>query len=166
MYEVSEATSEQPGQTGGPSFDPSEQYLTFFMAGEEYGVTILSVQEIRGWQDATCIPNSPDYIKGVINLRGTVVPVIDLREWFGMKHLTYGPTTVVIVLKAITQNGSTKVMGIVVDAVSDVHYFTASAIQPSPEMADNRKTAFVKGLGSVDDKMVILLDINAILLDE
>lgn len=153
-------------QVGGQSFDPSEQYLTFFVDEEEYGVSILSVQEIRGWEMATVIPNSPAYIRGVINLRGTVVPIVDLRNRFGMPEVEYGPTTVVIVLKVTTNDRRQKVMGIVVDAVSEVHNFASEEIQPSPEMSDNANTAFIEGLGSVGDKMVILLDINRMLLAE
>ncbi|ARU57582.1 MAG: chemotaxis protein CheW [Pseudomonadales bacterium] len=143
--------------------EPTEQYLTFFMDNEEYGVDILSVQEIRGWESATAIPNAPSHVKGVINLRGTVVPIIDLRQRFGLKEVEYGPTTVVIVLKISNQKQGQRVMGIVVDAVSDVHQFKSSEIQPSPEMSENANTAYVKGLGSVGDEMVILLDISAML---
>ena len=98
-----------------------EQYLTFMLAGEEYGVDILRVQEIKGWDNVTPIPNTPSYIKGVINLRGTIVPIIDLRERFSLETISYGPTTVVIVLKVNSDKGS-RTMGIVVDAV---RYFTA-----------------------------------------
>lgn len=129
-------------------------------------MSILSVQEIRGWEMATVIPNSPAYIRGVINLRGTVVPIVDLRNRFGMPEVEYGPTTVVIVLKVTTNDRRQKVMGIVVDAVSEVHNFASEEIQPSPEMSDNANTAFIEGLGSVGDKMVILLDINRMLLAE
>ncbi len=163
MSEVIEQTVEEE-QIGGQSFDPSEQYLTFFVDDEEYGVSILSVQEIRGWENATMIPNSPTFIKGVINLRGTVVPIIDLRDRFGMSAIEYGPTTVVIVLKVLTRDRHHKVMGIVVDAVSEVHNFSSAEIQPSPEMSDNANTAYIQGLGSVGEKMVILLDINRLLL--
>lgn len=142
--------------------EPAEQYLTFVMDHEEYGVDILSVQEIRGWEPATAVPNAPDYVKGVLNLRGTVVPIVDLRTRFGITKIEYTPTTVVIVVK-ISSDNRKKVIGIVVDAVADVHSFTIDDIQPSPEISGHQNTAFVKGLGSVDEKMVILLDINALL---
>jgi len=142
--------------------EPSEQYLTFFIDNEEYGVDILSVQEIRGWEPATEIPNAPAYLKGVINLRGTVVPITDLRLRFGINQFEYSPVTVVIVVKVKAGN-SEKVMGIVVDAVSDVSNFSTADIHPAPELADNKNTAFVKGLGSSENKMVILLDINKLL---
>jgi purine-binding chemotaxis protein CheW len=142
--------------------DPSEQYLTFYIEDEIYGVDILSVQEIRGWEPATEIPNAPDYIKGVINLRGTVVPITDLRCRFGIKQFEYSGVTVVIVIK-VQSGKSEKTMGIVVDAVSDVSNFKRSDIHPAPELSENTNTAFVKGLGSAENKMVILLDINKLM---
>ena len=142
--------------------DPSEQYLTFYIEDEIYGVDILSVQEIRGWEPATEIPNAPDYIKGVINLRGTVVPITDLRCRFGIKQFEYSGVTVVIVIK-VQSGKSEKTMGIVVDAVSDVSNFNRSDIHPAPELSENKNTAFVKGLGSAENKMVILLDINKLM---
>lgn len=142
--------------------DPSEQYLTFYIEDEIYGVDILSVQEIRGWEPATEIPNAPDYIKGVINLRGTVVPITDLRCRFGIKQFEYSGVTVVIVIK-VQSGKSEKTMGIVVDAVSDVSNFNRSDIHPAPELSENKNTTFVKGLGSAENKMVILLDINKLM---
>lgn len=142
--------------------DASDQYLTFIMANEEYGVDILSVQEIRGWEAATPIPNSPDFVKGVINLRGTIVPIIDLRLRFGLDQVEYGPMTVVIVLKVITEKGN-KVIGIVVDAVSDVYALTADEMRQPPEMGDQVNTTFIKGLADVQGKMVILLNIDVLL---
>lgn len=167
MTDTSIAPNENAGEAQGAtdemSFEPSEQYLTFFMDDEEYGVDILSVQEIRGWEHATSIPNAPSHVKGVINLRGTVVPIVDLRQRFGIDQIEYGPTTVVIVLKVLEGRSGNKVMGIIVDAVSDVHNFKVSDIQSSPEVADNSNTAYIKGLGNVGEKMVILLDIKALL---
>ena len=93
-----------------------KQFLTFIMADEEYGVDILTVQEIRSWEEITEIPNAPDYVKGVINLRGTIVPILDLRLRFGLATIDYGPLTVVIVVKVIFEQNS-KIMGMVVDAV-------------------------------------------------
>lgn len=142
--------------------DAADQYLTFIMADEEYGVDILSVQEIRGWEDATPIPNSPDFVKGVINLRGTIVPIIDLRLRFGLSQVDYGPMTVVIVLKVTTDSG-TKVIGIVVDAVSDVYSLTSDEMRQPPDLGDQVNTTFIKGLASVEGKMVILLNIDVLL---
>jgi purine-binding chemotaxis protein CheW len=140
----------------------TDQYLTFFLAGEEYGVDILRVQEIRGWTTATQIPNMPDFIKGVINLRGTIVPVIDLRRRFNMDAASYSATTVVIVLKVVSDKGD-RVMGIVVDAVSDVYNVAADGIKPAPDFGHAISTDFLKGLATVNEKMVIVLDIDTLL---
>lgn len=143
----------------------AEQFLTFIMAGEEYGVGILCVQEIRGWESATPLPNAPPHIKGVINLRGTIVPIIDLRQCFGMESIEYTPVTVVIVLKVNTEKGM-RVMGIVVDAVSDVYTLAESDMRPAPDMGGATNTEIIRGLVNVDKKMVILLDIDKLLTME
>lgn len=142
--------------------EQTDQYLTFIMAGEEYGVDILRVQEIRGWETVTPIPNAPPHIKGVINLRGTIVPIIDLRQRFGLTKVEYGPLTVVIVLKVETRKGA-RVMGIVVDAVSDVYSLSSQDMRAAPDLGDNVNTSYIKGLVNVSSKMVILLDINELL---
>lgn len=144
------------------SGDGSHQYLTFMLAGEEYGVDILRVQEIKGWDTVTQIPNTPKYIRGVINLRGTIVPIIDMRARFNLEHLDYGPTTVVIVLKVINADKS-RTMGVVVDGVSDVYNMPEEDIKASPDFGSAVDTAFVKGLATVNDKMVIVLDIDHML---
>ncbi|MCY0966046.1 chemotaxis protein CheW [Parathalassolituus penaei] len=139
-----------------------QQYLTFIMAGEEYGVDILAVQEIRGWEQSTVIPNAPDYIKGVINLRGTIVPIMDLRARFGLDRVEYSPVTVVIILKVDGQHGE-RVMGIVVDAVSDVYTIAEGTTRRAPELSEDNNSVFIKGLVNVNDKMVILLDVASLL---
>lgn len=136
------------------------QYLTFMLAGEEYGVDILRVQEIKGWDTVTKIPNTPEYIRGVINLRGTIVPIIDLRLRFNLEYLEYGTTTVVIVVKVMSDNGKERTMGIVVDAVSDVYNISNDEFREAPDFGTAVDTDFVKGLSTVHDKMVILLDID------
>jgi purine-binding chemotaxis protein CheW len=138
------------------------QFLTFFMAGEEYGVDILCVQEIRGWETATPIPNAPPNIKGVINLRGTIVPLIDLRQCFNLESIEYTAITVVIVLKVETEKGS-RIMGIVVDAVSDVYNLSVADMKPAPDLGDSVDTSYIRGLVSVSERMVILLEINRLL---
>lgn len=138
----------------------TEQYLTFILAGEEYGVDILRVQEIKGWDNATEIPNTPDYIKGVINLRGTIVPIVDLRTRFDLESIEYNKTTVVIVLKVIAAEGAERTMGFVVDAVSEVYNVSSEQLKPSPDFGSVVSTEFIKGLATVDEKMVILLDID------
>lgn len=135
------------------------QFLTFMLAGEEYGVDILRVQEIKGWDEATEIPNTPDYIQGVMNLRGTIVPIVDLRSRFELERMEYSNTTVVIVLK-IKNEENEKTIGFVVDAVSDVYNVTDDQLKPSPDFGGSVNTEFVKGLATVDEKMVILLDID------
>jgi len=138
------------------------QYLTFMLAGEEYGVDILTVQELRGWEETTPIPNTPDFVLGVINLRGVVVPIINLRNRFGLEHLDYGPTTVVIIVK-VTAGDKQRVLGIVVDAVSEVYDINQESMQPPPDMEGAISIDFITGLATIDEKMVILLDINKLI---
>ena len=135
------------------------QFLTFLIAGEEYGIDILNVQEIKGWGPVTRIPNTEDYVLGVINLRGTVVPIVDMRRRFAMDRATFGPTTVVIVVK-VAQHGIERRVGLVVDAVSEVYQFGHDAIQPTPELVSGSRADFVTGLATVDSKMVILLAVD------
>tara|TARA_R110002072_G_scaffold154_1_gene1000 strand:+ start:58103 stop:58654 length:552 start_codon:yes stop_codon:yes gene_type:complete len=145
--------------------EPTDQFLTFYMGGEEFGINILSVQEIRGWEPITEIPNSPKQVLGIMNLRGTVSPIIDLRYCFGIKDLTYTDETVVIIVSVSVRNEKKhKVIGIVVDAVSDVYNFSQSQIQASPELAQTHQAQYVRGLGSTDKKMVIILDLTAQLI--
>jgi len=137
------------------------QYLTFIMAEEEYAVDILRVQEIKGWDVATALPNTPDYVRGVINLRGTIVPIIDLRQRFGLASIEYGATTVVIVLKVISDSGE-RIMGVVVDAVSEVYNVAPGEMKDAPDFGEVKKEV-VKGLATVEDKMIIVLDIDQLL---
>lgn len=135
------------------------QFLTFIMADEEYGVDILTVQEIRSWEEITVLPNAPDYVKGVINLRGTIVPILDLRLRFGLPSIEYGPLTVVIVVKVDFEQGS-KIMGVVVDAVSDVYSIAEEDAKTVPNFTDSDNSEFVSGLVNVGEKMVALLDLK------
>ena len=142
--------------------DGTDQFLTFMLAGEEYGIDILRVMEIKGWEQATKIPNTPDYIQGVINIRGTIVPIVDLRKRFSLEHLEYGPTTVVIVLRVEYENRG-RIMGIIVDAVSDVYNVPADEMKPPPDFGTAISIEFVQGLATVSDTMVIMLDIDRLL---
>jgi purine-binding chemotaxis protein CheW len=142
-----------------PSSD-AEQFLTFVLGGEEYGVTILQVQGIQGWDRVTPIPNTPEYILGVINLRGAIVPIVDLRRRFGMPAAEFGPTTVVIVVRVTQENRNERTLGLVVDAVSEVCSVGADSRKPAPDFGSGIKTDFVKGLATVENRMVILLDID------
>jgi len=142
--------------------DTCEQYLTFMLAGEEYGVDILRVQEIKGWDKVTRIPHTPDYVLGVINLRGAVVPILDLRRRFGLDSVDFGPTTVVIVVR-ITSGLAERTVGMVVDAVSEVYDVDAADTKPPPDVCGGVDTIFVKALATIEEKMLILLDIDRLI---
>ena len=146
-------------RSGGQIGAEAGQYLTFILADEEYGVDILRVQEIKGWEAVTPIPNTPVYIRGVMNLRDTIVPIIDMRRRFELESIEYGKTTVIIVLKVKGQRGE-RTMGFVVDAVSEVYNVGREQLKPPPDFGTVINTDFIKGLATVDDKMVILLDID------
>jgi purine-binding chemotaxis protein CheW len=135
-----------------------EQFLTFQLLGQRYGVEILRVQEIKGWEKPTRLPHSPEFIQGVINLRGAVVPILDLRRRFGLGEAEYGRTTVVIVVKINTERGELTA-GMVVDGVCEVCNIREQDLRAPPEMAAAIDTDFVRGLAMVDDKMLILLDV-------
>jgi purine-binding chemotaxis protein CheW len=140
----------------------TNKYLTFVLATEEYAVDILRVQEIKGWSKVTPIPNTPDYIRGVINLRGTIVPIIDLRLRFSLDRLDYGQMTVVVVVKVVSGSRE-RIMGIVVDAVSDVYDVAENEIKPPPDFGSVISMEFIRGLATVNEKMVIILDIDRLL---
>ncbi len=159
MMDAMQIDSALTGEVGDGGED---QVLTFTLADEEYGVDILRVQEIKGWDSVTGIPNTPDYIRGVINLRGTIVPVIDMRLRFGLPPLEYGPLTVVIVLR-VESGSRTRIMGIVVDAVSDVYNLPEERIRPAPDFGGAVESEFITGLAGVEDKMVIVLDVDRLL---
>lgn len=142
----------------------TEQYLTFILAGQEYGVDILRVQEIKGWDKVTPLPNTPEYVRGVINLRGTIVPIIDLRQRFRLETISYGPTTVVIMLKVLSEAGQ-RIMGVVVDGVSEVYNVSANDIKAAPELGEHVDAEVVRGLATVDGKMIILVDIDKLLAE-
>jgi len=135
----------------------TDQYLTYQVSGEDYGVLILSVQEIRGWETVARVPNTPRYMKGVLNLRGTAVPILDMRMRMGHENPCYDNSTVVIILRA-SVNHAERVAGLVVDSVSDVMHASASEIRKTPDFGDRISTDFIKGLADVDGKMVMLLD--------
>jgi purine-binding chemotaxis protein CheW len=136
-----------------------EQFLTFQLMGQLYGVEILRVQEIKGWEKPTRLPHSPEYVQGVINLRGAVVPILDLRRRFGLGEAEQGRTTVVIVVKVESARGELTA-GMVVDGVCEVSNIAPQDLQPPPEMATATiDTDFVRGLAMVDGKMLILLNV-------
>ncbi|HLW22969.1 MAG TPA: chemotaxis protein CheW [Steroidobacteraceae bacterium] len=136
--------------------------MTFMLAGEEYGVDILRVQEIKGWDKVTRIPHTPEYVLGVINLRGAVVPILDLRRRFGLETMEFGPTTVVIVVRVAGARDE-RTVGMVVDAVSEVYNVDAGDTKPPPDVCGSVDTIFVKALATVEQKMLILLDIDRLI---
>jgi purine-binding chemotaxis protein CheW len=142
-----------------------EQFLTFELAGEAYGIDILKVQEIRGWEPVRHIPNTPAFVKGALNLRGSIVPIIDLRERFGMESVEYTPTTVVIVMSINTESG-VLVMGIVADAVSDVLDIQSGEIKSAPKMGSKINTEYMRGMYVRRANMVMLLDVDKLMNPE
>lgn len=136
----------------------SYEFLAFTLGNEEYGIDILKVQEIRGYENPTRIANAPDFLKGVINLRGLIVPIVDMRIKFNLGAAEYNNLTVVIIL-----NIGGRIVGIVVDSVSDVITLGAEQIKPAPAMASVLDTGYLTGLGAVDERMLILVDIDKLM---
>ncbi len=139
----------------------NREFLVFSLGDEEYAIDILKVQEIRGYENVTRIANAPDFIKGVTNLRGVIVPIVDLRIKFHLDNVEYGGQTVVIVV-----NVADRIVGIVVDGVSDVMTLTPDQIKPAPEFGVTLSSDFLSGLGSLDDRMLVLVDIDKLLTSE
>jgi purine-binding chemotaxis protein CheW len=138
---------------------PKQEFLTFRLGAESYGIDILKVQEIRGWEQPTTIANAPPFIKGVINLRGVIVPILDLRVKFRLAETKYDEFTVVIIL-----NIASRVVGVVVDSVSDVLSLDPEAIRPTPEFASATfDTKYITGLANLEDGMLIMLDIEKLM---
>ena len=138
--------------------DNTREMLVFRLGSEEYGVDILKVQEIRGYEKVTPIPRSPDFLKGVANLRGTIVPVIDLRVKFGLADPTYDSLTVVIVLRI-----AGRVIGAVVDGVSDVVRLGANDVKPAPRLGSMVDSSYLAGVATQNDRMILALDIEKLL---
>jgi len=136
------------------------QFLTFSLGDEEYGVDILKVQEIKGYVPTTRIPNAPHDVVGVLNMRGTIVPIVDIRRKFGMEQIEYDQFTAIVVV--VVQN---RVMGMIVDSVSEVMSIPPANIQPPPDFGDMNAN-LLTGMGKVADKLIILLDIDTVLLGE
>lgn len=142
---------------------PGTQYLTFVCAGEEYGVDILCVQEIKGWEGVTRVPYTPHYLLGVMNLRGVIVPVIDLRQRFQLEPRTPDASSVVIVVR-VRAGAVEKTAGIVVDAVSEVYTVAPEDVKRTPDLGSAIDGACVLGLTTVDRKMVMLLDVDRLVM--
>jgi purine-binding chemotaxis protein CheW len=148
-------------EAGRPGAKSTEQYLSFMLAGEEYGADIQRVQEIKCWDTVTRVPYSPPYLLGVINLRGSIVPVIDLRIRFGLDQVAHDATTVIIVVHVPGERGL-RTVGMVVDAVADVYNVARENILPPPDVLGSVDKMFVKGLANQDGKLLILLDIEGL----
>ena len=148
----------QEAPAGGHQAVSNNEFLTFTLGKEEYGIDILRVQEIRGYDAVTAIANTPPFIKGVINLRGVIVPIVDMRIKFNLGNVEYNQFTVVIIL-----NLSHRVVGMVVDGVSDVITLTHEQIKAAPEFSSSLDTQYIMGLGAVDQRMIILMDIEKLM---
>ena len=140
------------------NLEPLQEFLTFTLGHEEYAIDILRVQEIRGYDQVTTIANCPRFIKGVINLRGAIVPIVDLRIKFNLPSVTYDPFTVVIIINVLK-----RIIGVVVDSVSDVITLADEAICPPPEFGSTFNTEYLKGLATIDERMLILVDIEKLM---
>ena len=145
--------------TTGDDSGFAQEYLTFTLGAEEYAIDILKVQEIRGYEKPTTIANAPKFLKGVINLRGTIVPIVDMRIKFNVGEADYTPFTVVIILSL-----AGRVVGMVVDSVSDVTMLRADQIRPAPEFAATVDTKYINGLGTLGERMLIVVDIEKLML--
>ena len=155
-----EKTANSHVQTAMP-----REYLSFKLGAEEYGIDILKVQEIRGYEQPTRIANAPHFIKGVVNLRGVIVPIVDMRVRFGLDDVQYNGFTVVIILNVVGRT-----VGVVVDSVSDVLELGGEAIKPAPEFNGAIDAAYITGLGTIkhgdDERMLILMDIEQMMTAE
>ncbi len=151
-----QASSSSPSGAGKEI--AGREFLAFTLGSEEYGIDILKVQEIRGYEAVTRIANAPEFIKGVINLRGIIIPVIDMRIKFNLGTPTYDQFTVVIIL-----NISGRIMGMVVDSVSDVTTLSPEQVKPAPDMGAAFDSQYMMGLGTIDERMLILVDIEKLM---
>lgn len=161
MKEIEEIVS----QVRKSGTDREGKYLTFSLAGEEYGIGILKVKEIIGMMPITHVPQTPDYVKGVVNLRGKVIPVVDLRLKFGIEPIDYTERTCIIVVEIIHVS-KTISMGIVVDSVSEVLNIKSGDIEDTPSFGTKLKTEFILGMAKIGSNVKILLDIDLVLADE
>jgi purine-binding chemotaxis protein CheW len=157
-FSVNINTEVQGKNPSGMPLDQPQEYLIFSLDGESYGLDILRVQEIRGYDTVTKIANTPDFIKGVINLRGLIVPIVDLRIKFNVGAVKYDELTVVIVL-----NIGGRIIGMVVDGVSDVVSLEATQIKAVPDIVASIDTKYITGLATADEQMLILVDIEQLM---
>jgi len=154
MTEATQTAAPPAGMESGAA----NEFLTFTLGKEEYGIEILKVQEIRGYDAVTKIANAPEFLKGVVNLRGTIVPVVDMRIKFNLGNVEYDQFTVVIIL-----NLTGRVVGMVVDSVSDVISLAPEQVKPAPDFSTSFDTKYILGLGTLDQRMLILVDIEKLM---
>jgi len=155
-------SSNLPAKNGKGPGEESHQVLTFVLGNETYGVDILRVQEIRGWSAVTKIPHAPSHVLGVLNLRGSIVPIVDLRMRFSLDRVEYTAVTVIIVVSVISAAGR-RDFGVVVDGVSDVVDVNTEEVKPAPELGAKGATDYIRGLVPVAERMVVLLDIDRLI---
>jgi purine-binding chemotaxis protein CheW len=150
------SVNEQPHQT-----DPMQdgQYLSFTLGGEEYGIDILRVQEIKGWEVVRPLPDTPEYVMGVLDLRGSIVPIVDMRSRFNLPHVEYTATTVIIVISVLKEDREL-IMGVVVDGVSDVLDVKAAELKEGPDLGRHINTRYITGMLSREERMIVLLDVD------
>ena len=141
------------------SVDMSGQYLSFTLGNEDYAIDILKVREIKGWEAVRPLPDTPHYIKGVLDLRGTIVPILDLRCRFNLASVEYTPTTVTIVLSIQTEKKA-HIIGVVVDGVSDVLDVKCDEIRTAPDLGTKINTRYIKGMVTQGRRMIVLLDVD------
>ena len=158
MNMIHDATEVARHEAARAALSAGGEFLTFRLGAEEYGIDLLKVQEIRSYEPPTRIANAPSFIKGVVNLRGVIVPIVDLRLKLGCASAEYNAFTVVIVL-----NVKGRVVGAIVDSVSDVLELAAETVKPAPAMNASVDTSFITGIGSVGERMLILMDIEALM---
>lgn len=147
------------GSSASPGF---QQVLTFVLGGETYGVDILQVQEIRVWSPVTQVPHAPRHVLGVMNLRGSIVPILDLRKHFGLKQVEFSATTVTIVLSVHTR-GDRRAVGVVVDSVSEVVNVDPAELRPAPDLGSSAATEYIRGILPASDQMIMLLDFDRLI---
>ncbi len=157
MQPTTQSNLSATGEKSGAEVAGNE-FLAFTLGKEEYGIDILKVQEIRGYEAVTRIANAPEFIKGVVNLRGIIVPIVDMRIKFNLGEPTYDQFTVVIIL-----NIGGRIVGMVVDSVSDVITLNPGQVKPAPEMGTAFNTDYLIGLGTLDERMLILIDIDKLM---
>lgn len=159
---ISSAVSSTGNAAGVPSL---QQVLTFTLGAESFGVEILRVQEIRGWSKVTQIPEAPAHVLGVLNLRGSIVPIVDLRMRMGLERIEYTPLTVIVVL-SVQSDAGRRDFGIVVDGVSDVTDLTQENLKPAPDLGSGVNTDYIRALAAVGDRMMMLLDVDRLLTND